>query len=181
MKKLTLKPQSTIETCLSMCLMALLEHKGIKVKKNEEINILVEGLKFTKIDYATGHLVYIGRNYKVKIAQYIDYPIFYQLLSKYKYPKSVSLINKKVDKRLVNKLKDQLPFIIYIDQYYLAGLHLPHFVILEKISSDKTTILDPWDGRRKVLSTITFFRAIQSLRNKLKISPKLIVLGSIGA
>lgn len=180
-KRLSIKSQSTIQTCLSMCILALLKYRGIKSKNNEEINILVEGLKFTKIDYATGHLVYIGRNYKVKIAQYIDHPIFYKLLSKYKYPKTVSLINEKIDKRLINKMKDQLPFIIYIDQYYLAGLHLPHFVILEKISSDKATILDPWDGKRKVLPTPTFFRAIQSLRNKLKISPKLIVLGSFGA
>ena len=175
---LLLKPQSTIETCLSMCLISLLENKGIKVNKNEEINIFIEGIKFTKIDYSTGHLVYICKNYNVEIEQIIDYPIFYKLLSEYKYPNNFILSNKKIDKNFINRISDKLPFIIYIDQYYLAGIHLPHFAILEKINNSTATILDPWDGERKIISTLIFFRAIQSLRNKLKISPKIITLSS---
>lgn len=174
--KLSIKPQSTIETCLSVCLISLLENHGIKIEHDEEINILIEGLKFTKIDYSTGHLVYVCKKYGVEGKQYIDNPIFYQRLSKYKYSNSVKLINKYIDRKLISKMKVELPFIIYIDQFYTGGLHLPHFVILEKFDEISSEILDPWDGKRKKISTEILSRSIQSLRNKLKISPKIITL-----
>lgn len=173
---LSIKSQSTIETCLSMCLIALLENIGVRVENDEEMNILIEGLKFTKFDYSTGHLVYICKKYNVYIEQYIDYPIFFQFLSKYKYPKNMQLIHYKINKKILQKLADKLPFIVYIDQFYLRRIHAPHFIILEKINDKVATILEPWDGKRKRISMKIFLRSIQSLRNNLKISPKIITV-----
>lgn len=182
--KLSIKPQSTIETCLSMCLIALLEHKGITIEENAEINILIDGLKFTKFDYSTGHLVYVCNKYPVQITQYIENTFFYHLLSKYPYPENMQLVNQKINKYFIEKNKQHLPCILYIDQSYLTevkGVRISHFVILEKFGKISATILDPWDGKRKNISTKFLMHSIQSLRNNLKISPKLIVLASLGA
>lgn len=182
--KLLIKPQSTIETCLSMCLIALLEYQGIVMEENAEMNILIGGLKFTKFDYSTGHLVYICAKYPIQAIQYIEYPLFHSFLSKYDYPKNMQLVNQKIDKRFIEKNKQYLPFILYIDQSHLtgtAGVRTSHFVILEKFGKISATILDPWDGKRKNISTKLLMRSIQSLRNTLRISPKLIVLASLGA
>lgn len=173
--RLKIKTQSTIETCLSMCLIAFLEQKGIPVPENEEINILVEGIKFTKFDYSTGHLVYVASKYPVRIEQHIDYLTFYQLLSKFKYPKNMKLFNTKIDHKSIAKFLQFSPIILYVDQYYLeGGLHISHLVILEGITDEIAIILDSWDGRRKKIPTKILIRSIQSLRNKLKISPKII-------
>ncbi|MBI3486094.1 hypothetical protein HY025_04095 [Candidatus Daviesbacteria bacterium] len=173
--KLAVKEQTTIETCLSMCLMALLDQKGINVPACEEIKILIEGLKFTKFDYTTGHLVYVSSKYDVAIEQYIEFPIFYKFLSKYKYPSKLKLICKKINKKLMIKLLKTSPIIIYVDSYYISGsVHISHLVILEKLDDNLAIILDPWDGKRKKIETKLLVRSIQSLRNKLKISPKII-------
>lgn len=182
--KLSIKPQSTIETCLSMCLISFLENNGIQVEENAEINILIEGLKFTKFDYSTGQLVYVCNKYLVQITQYVENIYFHKFLSTYNYPKNMQLVNQKINKRFIEKNKHYLPFMIYVDQFYLTGItgvHISHFVILEKFGKIYATILDPWNGKRKNIPTKLLMRSIQSLRNTLRISPKLIVLASLGA
>lgn len=155
--------------------MSLLKQKGIEVPDSEEINILIEGIKFTKFDYSTGHLVYISNKYNVEIEQYIDYPAFYKFLSKYKYPPKVKLFCKKINNKILTKLLEDSPIIVYVDQYYLSSsVHISHLVILENLNDVTAIILDPWDGRRKKIKTKLFLKSIQSLRNKLKISPKII-------
>lgn len=175
MDKLTITAQSTIETCLSVCLMSLLQQKGVKLAGSEELNIFIEGLKFTKFDYSTGHLVYVCSKYDVEIEQYTDFPLFHKFLSQYQYPPKLKLISQKIDHRLLIKLLKSSPIIVYVDQYYLScSIHISHFVILENLQPNFATVLDPWDGRRKKLATKLFLRSIQSLRNLLKISPKII-------
>ena len=151
--------------------------KKVIIPASEEINILIEGLKFTKFDYTTGHLVYVSSKYGVEIEQYIEFPLFYKFLSKYKYPSNLKLICKKIDKKLMIEFLKISPIIIYVDQYYLTGLvHISHLVILEQLGEELAIILDPWDGKRKKIPTKILMRSIQSLRNKLKISPKIIRL-----
>lgn len=52
--------------------------------------------------------------------------------------------------------------------------HYPHFVILIALNDNYSVIFDPWDGKEKKIATKLLIRSVQSLRNKLKISPKLI-------
>lgn len=167
-------PQSTIDSCLSICLMTLLRQKGIDVPASEEMNMLVEGLKFTKFDYSTGHVAYVSAKYDVGIEQYVDFPGFFFLLSKYHYPPKMKLISQIINLRLITKLLKSSPLIIYVNQYFLGGgLHASHFVILEKLDAF-ATIVDPWDGERKKIPTPIFLKSIKSLRTYLKISPKII-------
>jgi len=173
--RLRISEQTTSETCLPVCLISLLRYKGIKIKSSEELKILIAGLKFTKLDYSTGQLAYVCGKYKVNIEQYIDYLLFYEVLSRLRYTKRLKLINKRIDLELLKRLTKNSPVIVYIDKYYLDRIyHYSHFVILKSINNKTSVILDPWDGKERKVETRLLIRAIQSLRNKLKISPKVI-------
>ncbi len=174
--KLTISPQQTIITCLSVCLISHLRRQGFVIPEAIELDTLTQGLKFTKFDYTTGQLVYIAQNYPTKITQYIDYLSFYNFLSQYRYPNNISQLHQPIDLQFLKKIARSSP-IIYIDQYYLEQIHMAHFVILNTLSDETSIILDPWDGQTKSLPTKTLLRSIQSLRNNLKISPIAIILG----
>jgi uncharacterized protein YvpB len=179
MKKLTIKienkEQKTCETCLPVCLMVILRSNGVNIKDNEEMKILTEGLKLIKIDYTIGQLIYLCKKFKLKIKLYVDYPIYYKILSKYDYPKNLELVNRKINSPLLKKIVANKPVIVYVDKYYLDGIyHSPHFIVLESLDNNNAIIMDPWDGRKKTISSKRLSKAISSLRNKLKISPKLI-------
>jgi len=91
--------QNTCESCLSVCLMSLLKYqKNIKLKPSEEYNIMFEGLKFTKLDFATGHLMYMAKKFpEIIFEQYVDYSGFCKLLAKFKLPKNIKLISNKIN------------------------------------------------------------------------------------
>lgn len=170
-----IKKQSTCETCLPICLIALLRDKGIKIKYSEEINILVGGIRLTRLDYSTGQLIYICNKHGVEIEQYLDNQIYYKILSKLKYPKNLRLIYRKITKKFLREIVSILPVIVYVDLYYFGEVyHYPHFIILTRLNEKYVNFLDPSNGKLAKMKTRLFIRAIQSLRNKLKICPKVI-------
>ena len=169
--------QRSCESCLSVCLMSLLDfQKGIKLDKEEEYNILFEGLKFTRLDFSTGHLVYLARKFPELIfEQYIDFDVFYKTLKELDLPKNLKLYSKKTDLKFLKETIKDGPVIIYIDMFTLEGVyHYSHFVILKDINSERATIFDPWSGSKIELNTKTLMGSISYVRNMLKISPKLI-------
>ena len=170
--------QSTCETCLPACLLVLLSSKIKNIDfKKEELEILVEGLKFTKLDYAIGQVIYIVKKYKIKADIFIEFKNFFNQLNKLKLPKGVTLVNEKIDAKLLKTLLNKSFIIVYIDQFYIDHIyHFPHFIILISFSNDFVKIYDPWDGKTKIVQKICFMKGIQSLRNKWKISPKVIQL-----
>lgn len=174
---MTIREQSTIETCLPVCLMYMLEQEGIKMNTSEELTILTEGLKFTKLDYSTGQLVYLSKKYKTRFEQYVEHPKFYRILSKLKYPNYMKIINKKIHIKLIRELVKKSKIILYLDSYHLDKvLHAPHFVVLKSLNDKHAVILDPWYGNQRKIPIKNIIRSIQSLRNNLKLSPKLIRL-----
>lgn len=169
--------QNTAETCLPICLMTLLDHKSIEVKDTEEMNILINGLKMTRLDYALGQLKYVVEKYGVSMDAVIENTLFYNELSKLKHPSELKLENKKVDKKLITDITSRTNPIVYIDRFYLGGdYHYPHFVIVTSFNNNKTRIFDPWIGGEMLVNTKRFIRAVQGLRNHLKLSPKLIFI-----
>ena len=158
----------------------MLREQDIRVNDSEELKILIDGLTFTKNDYSTGQLVYICKKYGVFVEQYIDYPTFHKFLLKLKLPKNLKLVNKRIDKRFLKEKTKRSPIIIYVDKYYLDGIyHYSHFVILESLDNKNAVVFDPWDGKEKSIKTQILIRSIQSLRNKLKISPKAITMNRL--
>ncbi len=157
--------------------MTLLDHKSIKVKDTEEMNILINGLKITRLDYAFGQLKYVVEKYGVSIDAAIENTLFYNKLSKLKHPSGLKLENKKVDKKLIADITSRTNPIVYIDRFYLGGdYHYPHFVVVTSFDNNKTRIFDPWIGGEMLVDTKRFIRAIEGLRNNLKLSPKLIFI-----
>jgi len=76
---------------------------------------------------------------------------------------------------VIEKIGQKIPVIVYIDKYYLDKIyHYSHFVILKSINNKTSVILDPWDAKERKVETRLLIRAIQSLRNKPKVSPKVI-------
>lgn len=169
--------QNTCETCLPTCLMVLLDQKSMKVGDGEEMNILIEGLKMTRLDYAVGQLKYVVEEYGVSIDAFIENSLFYNELSKLKYPPELNLRNEKIDKRLIANMTDKTTPIVYLDRFYIGGdYHYPHFIVVTSFGEDKTRLFDPWVGGEIVVDTQRFVRAVQGLRNNLKLSPKLIIM-----
>lgn len=169
--------QKTCESCLSVCLMSLLEsQKGIELEDEEEFNILFEGLKFTRLDFSTGHLVYLAKKFpNLTFEQYIDFDVFYKILSKLDVPENLNMYSKKINLKFLKEMIEESPVIIYIDIFTLEGIyHYSHFVILTKIDDEKTTIFDPWSGEKIEMKTKSLMRSISYVRNMLKIAPKLI-------
>ncbi len=173
--KIENKEQRTHETCLPVSLIVTLRSLGIQIENTEEIQMLVEGLEFIKFDYAVGQLAYLCEKFPVNIKLYVDFKIYFDMLSDYTYPQNMKIINKEITQSLIEKTTSDKATIIYIDKYYTDEIyHSPHFVVLESINSDTATIMDPWDGKKKTLPTKILLKAIDSLRTHLNICPKLI-------
>jgi len=169
--------QSTCETCLPTCLLVLLSSKGKNINfEKEELKILVEGLRFTKLDYAIGQVAYVVKKYGVQANVFIEFKNFFNQLNKLPLPKGLTLVNGKIDAKLLKTLLNKSFVIVYIDQFYIGHTyHFPHFIILISFD-DFVKIYDPWGGKIKIVQKTRFMKGIQSLRNKWKISPKVIQL-----
>ena len=169
--------QKSCESCLSVCLMSLLEsQKGIKLEGEEEFNILFEGLKFKRLDFSTGHLVYLAKKFSNStFEQYIDFDVFYEILKKLDIPENLKMYSQKINLKFLKEMTKENPVIIYVDMFTLEGIyHYSHFVILKEINDEKAIILDPWSGEKIEMKTKILMRSISYVRNMLKISPKLI-------
>lgn len=174
-----IKEQSTCETCLAICLIALIRKSGLKVRDSEEVRILLEGIKFTKLDYSIGHLTYCCKKFSVNIEAYIEFFMFKEKLSKLNLPKNLKLISEKINKKFIQKMTQDSPVIVYINKFYLEKIfHYPHFIIVISLDDKNAKIFDPWDGKYRNIPTPILIKSIASLRNKLRISPKLIRLVS---
>src|SRR3989344_5994066 len=145
-----MKAQSTCESCLSVCLMALLRLRGRHVRDSEETKILMQGLIFTKLDYAIGRLIYVANKFAVKIEQYTDFPSFNEQLLRLDMPGSVRLLPARNTKRLITRLVAKSRVIIYMDKYDLDGIyHYPHFVLAPKKRKKTPGFLCPTGPRNK--------------------------------
>lgn len=161
--------QKTCESCLSVCLMSILEsQKGIRLEDEEEFNILFEGLKFTRLDFSTGHLVYLAKKFlELTFEQYIDFDVFYKILSKLEIPENLKMYSKNINLKFLKERTKESPVIIYVDMFTLEGIyHYSHFVILTEIDDEKSIIFDPWSGERMEVKTKILMRSISYVRNK---------------
>lgn len=160
--------QSTYESCLSCCLLMLTQNDS-----KHEIEVWKHGWKF---NYLIGQLNYVANKFKTKIEAYVENKYYFGQLNLEKN-KNVNLINKKVGIKLLKNLLDFGEVIVYLDCFYLQKiLHAPHFVVATKKSGNGIEIIDPADGKIKIISTKIISKAMISLRNRLKYSPILVRL-----
>jgi hypothetical protein len=174
------------ETCLAKCLMILLENKqGKRIPDQYEMDLLNYSFKHERENIARGHLEKVIKDFKVLFEWYIDSKIFFDFIKEKVLSKKIRLTNEKVDLKLIDSILDR-PLIVYLDRFPLweksHGLyyryHYPHFVIVNRKNRDNYEIIDPDDGKIKIISKKTLSKAIISLRNHLYISPHLIKISN---
>ena len=170
------------ETCLAKCLMILLENKLQKrIPDKYEIDLLNYSFKHERENIARGHIEKVVKDFKVSFNWYIDSKIFFDFIKKEHFSKKIKLINKKINSKFIDTILDN-SLIIYLDRFYLweksHGLyykyHYPHFVIINKRVNDDYEIIDPDDGKIKLVPKNILSKAIISLKNHLWISPHII-------
>ena len=163
------------ETCLAKCLMILLEKsRNQKISDKYELELLIYSLKYERENIARGHLEKVVKDFNVRINWYADSKIFFNFVKKMKLPKHVSLINEKINLRMIDRILEK-PIILYIDRFCIWkkewGLyykyHYPHFIIVNKRIGDFYEIIDPDDGKIKKVEPNKLSKAIISLRNHL--------------
>jgi hypothetical protein len=170
------------ETCLAKCLMILIEKlKNIKIGDEYELDLLIFSLKYERENIARGHLEKVVKDFEVKIDWVADSKIFYDFVNKMQIPKEISLLNQKINLFLIDKLLKN-PLIVYTDRFNLwkegddlyYKYHYPHFVIITQKKGENYEVIDPDDGKVKIIDAKSLGDAINSLRNYLWISPQII-------
>ena len=164
--------QSTLETCLAVDLLNLVE---TEISQKKERQVLDYALDFSKENFTIGHLDFIARKFNVGLNFYVDNKPFFNFIKKFKFSNKINLIQEKINLKLINKLIKISPVIVYVDSYYLWKVsHYPHFIIVIEKSKKGYKIFDPWDGKIKHINSAILSKAIISLRNLLKFCPQLI-------
>lgn len=124
--------------------MILLEkYKNQKIPDKYELKLLIFSLKYERENIARGHLEKVVMDVNVKINWYADSKIFFCFVKKVKLPKQISLINEKINLKMIDWILEKL-IILYIDRFYIwkkkSGLyykyHYPHFIIVNKRIDD---------------------------------------------
>ena len=170
------------ETCLAKCLMILIEKaKNKKLADSYELKLLIYSLKHRRENIAKGHLEKFVKDFNINVNWYVGSKIFFDFTKKTKLAKQISLMNKRVDLELVDKLI-QKPIIVCIDRFYLwkkgsdlyYKYHYPHFVVINKKLGNFYEIIDPDDGKVKKIEAGVISKAITSLKNRLWMCPQII-------
>ena len=166
--------QSTYETCLACCLLMVVDGK-----RKDEIEIWKHGWEIGQ--YLIGQLNYVANKYGKSVEAYIENKYYFNQLENQK-EKKVKLINKKIDTKLLGKLLENGPVILYSDRYNPDGagyVHAPHFTLALEQKDKSFKIADPFDGKLKEISAKDVRKRIGSLRNHLKYSPVLVAFPQV--
>lgn len=175
--------QSHPETCLAKCLLILT--KNSQETSEQEVSLLVSSLKYDRENIARGHLEKMVLDYPVNIIWYVGSKVFYNFTKKQGLNNKIKFEEKNIDLKTINKLSK--PFIIYLDRFYLwkknqnkyYRYHWPHFVIIEKKVKTGYKIIDPDDGKRKIIKSATLTKSIKELKRRLWLSPMVIIISKL--
>jgi hypothetical protein len=141
--------------------------------RKDEIEIWKHGWKF---NYLIGQLNYVANKYSVKFEVYVENKYYFDQLQKQKR-RDVTLVNKKIDVALIDKLLKKGTVIVYLDNYvFQKVLHAPHFVLALGHRAALMEIADPFDGKVKKISASSIRKGIRDLGNHLKYSPIAITI-----
>ena len=164
--------QTINQSCLAI---ALLNISKIKITRKNEWEVLEAALKYSKEDFAIGHIEYIARKYNKKFNYYLDNKEFEKYVSKKHMSKNVKIFQEKISLNLINKLIKKSPIILQIDSYAFWKItHVSHFVIILEKTKTGYEVYDPWFGKNFYKSSKEVSTGIRSLRNLLKFWPQII-------
>ena len=176
------KSQSTWESCLAWCLLYL---AGEEPTKEKELMVIEYALRFTKKDFTIGHLEAVNALFK-KITLHIDDASSYEWRSAAQLKKSKNIDIFPCD--ILNILdfyftlsKVKQPVIIYLDAFALwKRYHYPHYVIVLSEHGKSYKILDPWNGKTRIVPKTLIRRGIIMLKEHLGFATRAITIVSEG-
>jgi ABC-type bacteriocin/lantibiotic exporter with double-glycine peptidase domain len=145
-----------------------------KPNQKKEMEILINGLKFNRLDFTIGQINFVARKYRKKIVIYVQDKKTSNLFKRLPVSKRVKIIQKDVNINLIKKLLKS-PLILYLDDYMLRKEgHFPHAIVVWKFNRNRFVISDPWDGKIKKLSSDSLFKGLRLMRNVIRFSPTVI-------
>jgi len=160
MRSQVLYTQATCETCLA-CNLLINSKRNIRVAKDVELDVLNHALRFSKYNFTIGHLDYMARKYGVKINWFVEGRLSYSHIRKKAIHRNVSVYKRKINIPFVDSLLKKSSVILYLDSYVLYGIHhYPHFITVAGKRGKSYKIIDPWDGRIKIVGVRTLSRGI---------------------
>lgn len=171
-----MRGQSTYESCLAWCLLYL---AGEKQTLQREMEIVDHSLRFTKKDFTIGHLEAVSDKFK-EMQLFIDTDFRHEC-------NSVAQLRKSKNIRLdpcnvvavvplyLEEARIKRPFIVYLDAFVLWGYrHYPHYIIVLKEEEEKYHILDPWDGKTRIVPEQQILDGMVMLKEYLGFAPRAI-------
>jgi len=164
--------QTISQSCLAV---ALLNISEIKITKKKEWEVLEAALKYSKDDFAVGHIEYLVKKYNKKFDYYLDNKEYGKYVNKKHLSKNVKIFQEKITLNLINKLIKNAPIILQIDSYAFWRItHVSHFVIITEKTKTGYKVYDPWFGKFFNKTSKEVSTGIRSLRNLLKFWPQII-------
>lgn len=170
--------QTLSHSCLVACFLMLLQKKGIDPKIKDEQEITLKGMDRKYPFYVVGVPKEIFNKYKEKINLVVDNNYFKNILVKsFNDKKNFNAYHKKINLKLIKDLLKEHSLICHIDDNYFGDYsHASHFIVLEKATNKKMIIIDPWSGKKNLISDRQLEDSILSLKKHIKMCPLLFYL-----
>ncbi len=179
MFSLTVYKQSLTNSCLAACFLMLLQaQKGISFSEAEEQDLALRGSKRKYPFYVVGIPTEVALTYNTRIKIFVDNKFFTDVLQKaFAEQKNITVVHEPITEDLIRKEVTKKPVICHIDTNALGDYsHASHFIILEKMTENMVSIIDPWTGEGKRISNKTLEQAIYDLKTQVKMCPLLLTL-----
>ncbi|MDP2925569.1 MAG: hypothetical protein Q8N99_04305 [Nanoarchaeota archaeon] len=179
MRNINPHKQTLSHSCLVADLLMLLKEKyNISFDFNDESDILIRGMKRTYPFYVVGIPKEFFKKYGKKVNIVVDNKYFTNILiNGFKDKKNFNIYHNIVTINYIKGLLKERPIICHVDDNYLGDYsHASHFIILEKASTKKITIIDPMSGKRSLISDKKLEESILSLKKHIKMCPLLFYL-----
>ncbi len=172
------------DSCLPACLLMVLSELKVIPKPSLalETEILIEGGKLGRLNRSFGHLSYTVNKYQLRGV--------YCAEKQWVLAEAKSIQNNSQDncialrKQIINtenikKLLAFGPVIVGVDNYtFNHDFHFPHFVLVEKIKDQNFQLIEPWQGKRLIVSETTLQDAINNLENTILYWKELIQIAA---
>ena len=166
--------QSLSQSCLVACFLMLLKGRyGIKFTSRDEEKITIRSMQRKYSFYVAGVPKEIAKAYKKKIKLTVDNKYFTKVVTKaIGDEKNIRTYHQKITMDYIKRIVKENPVICHVDDHYLGDYsHASHFVIIEKTTNKKIKIIDPWTGKRRVVSAKRIEDSITSLKKHVKMCP----------
>jgi hypothetical protein len=177
----TIYKQTTADTCLPSCLIMMLDKFGLAKPTQElELEILVEGDKLSRGNRTLGHLLYVIKKYKVKGRYFVSRADTFEEAQSLLLKEGKDVIESKKERigaYLIEQLLKETEVITCIDDYALRKqIHFPHFIIVENFENKNFSLIDPWEGKRFLISSEEMENAFEML-DKLNFPREVLLFG----